>query len=177
MAVRRNRSRAVAVAIAAAVSMLAVLAGSGAARAASSGAVGPNQYFVGTVNHRTGLQAPAPVRVACAGPAGPNRTTHPLAHQPVAVVRASASNSNAGFTGPQGARISSYLGIPPSAAGTGAASGSLPSFTEYGAPQDLPTSITVPCSGTGYITFIPWPRAPGQSRAFVMRVQYVNIAV
>ena len=148
-----------------------------AARAATGPKIAPNQAFVGLVNHSTGTPNRAAVKVACAGPVHNGETTHPLAHQPLMVRRAPASNTNAGSTGPDGTRITAYLGIPPAAGPSGTTSGSLPTFTHYGAPQPIPTSITVPCSGTGYITFMPWPRVPGQSRAFVVPIEYVNIAV
>jgi hypothetical protein len=78
-----------------------------------------------------------------------------------------------GYTGAFANRITAYLGIPPTASGTGG----IATFYYYGTPKPIPTTLTVPCSGSGYITFIPFPRDPGVSRGFVVPVDYVNIAV
>ncbi len=86
---------------------------------------------------------------------------------------APAATAKVGFTGPRGDHINAYMGIPPSATD----SGGIASFAYYNVAKPIPTTLTVPCSGTGYITFIPFPRDPGKSRSFVVPVDYVNIAV
>jgi hypothetical protein len=148
-----------------------------AAMAASTppnpGRVGPNQAFIGLVNGKSGRVGHAQIRVACPGPIKPGETTHPLAHQPLEVVRPEAINTTTGFTGPNATQISAFVGIPPAASeGAGIAT-----FVRYGVTKPIPTTLTVPCSGSGFITFIPFPRDPGVSRAFVVPVDYVNIAV
>ena len=162
-----------------AVAVLTIASPAARAAARTTHPIRANQFFVGTVNHNNGRHGPAPVRVACAGPVHQGETTHPLAHQPLEVLRVS-SGTNTGSTGPHGNRVTAYLGIPPAApAAAGAprapATG-LPTFTRYGAPQPIPTSINVPCSGRGYITFMPWPRDPGVARAYVVPIEYVNVA-
>jgi hypothetical protein len=159
--------------IAAAVAVATLIAVPGAAGATRS-AIAPNQTFVGLVNGSTGLTTPAPIYVACAGPINPGETTHPLAGQTLEVEPAS-DPTDAGNTGPLGDRISAFQGVPPSAAG--ATSSRLPTFRSYDAAKPLPTTITVPCTGTGDISFLPFPRDPGASRAFVVSVEFVNLAV
>jgi hypothetical protein len=139
--------------------------------------IGPNQAFVGLVNGKTGVGPHAQVRVVCPGPAGqPGQTGHPVANQPLEVARPSAVAANFGDTGPRGTHISAFLGIPPSG-GTPPTTGALPTFWHYGVQKPIPTSINLPCSGSGYITFMPFPRDPGKSKAFVVPVDFVNIAV
>jgi hypothetical protein len=138
-----------------------------------SGRIGPRQVFVGLVNGSTGATAPAQIRVACAGPVEPGETTHPLAHQPLEVEPPSAVDANVGRTGRFATHISAFVGIPPAATD---ASG-IATFRYYGVRKPIPTTLNVPCSGSGYITFMPLPRDPGRSRAFVVPVEYVNIAV
>jgi hypothetical protein len=109
--------------------------------------IGANQYFSGYVNgHPPGA---AIIRVACVVGA---KTGHPLGDQPVEVqpVPASSSASDVGFTGSKGDKITASLS--PTTAAT-----IIASFTSYYVPKDIPTSITVPCSGTGTMLFVPTP--------------------
>jgi hypothetical protein len=141
----------------------------GAADAAGGGRhprIGPNQEFVGLVNGSTGQKSPAEIRVACPGPSR-GQTAHPLPHQSLAVRLPAATTGTVGRTGPAARRISAFLVIPPSAAATGG----LATFRHYGRRKAIPTSITVPCSGSGYVTFVPFPRAPGESVPFVVPVE------
>jgi hypothetical protein len=157
------------------VAAAALIAGTTAAGAATSAPVkiAPHQYFVGLVNGSAGLAHHAQIRVACPGPIRPGETTHPLSGQTLNVTRPSTITTKDGYTGPRGTHINAYMGIPPSATDTGG----IASFAYYNTPKPIPTTLTVPCSGTGYITFIPFPRDPGKSRSFVVPVDYVNIAV
>jgi hypothetical protein len=150
---------------------MTVAVGVGSA-AASGPRIAPNQEFVGLVNGSTGQHAPAQIKVACPGPAQ-GQTTHPLPHQSLEVSLPASTGGTVGHTGPRARRISTFLGIPPSGTATG---GGLPTFTHYGNKKPIPTSLTVPCSGSGYITFIPFPRVPGKTVAFVVPVDYVNVA-
>jgi hypothetical protein len=168
MSVRRLGS--IAVMVVATTTGASVTAAAAAPR--RSGRVGPNQVFVGMVNGSTGAQAPAQIRVACPGPVRPGETTHPLQHQTLEVSPPASTAQQVGTTGPDGNEITAYLGIPPTAA-----SGGLATFTRYGRAKPIPTSVNVPCEGTGFVTFVPFPRDPGGARAFVVPVEYVNIAV
>jgi len=142
-----------------------------ASTAAGHARIGPNQIFVGRVNGSSGLDGHAQIRVACPGP-GTGGTTHPLPHQPLEVDPPAAVAGVHGDTGRYATAVDAYLGIPPT---TGAAGG-IATFKHYGRAKSIPTTLTVPCSGSGYITFMPVPRDPGTSRAFVVPVDYVNIA-
>lgn len=157
------------------VAATALVLGTASAGAAISphGRIGPRQVFIGLVNGDPGINHHAQIRVACPGPIRPGQTTHPLAHQPLKVTRRAATGTKFGYTGPRGTHINAYLGIPPSASD----SGGIATFTYYDAPKPIPTTLDVPCSGSGHITFIPFPRDPGKSRAFVVPVDFVNIAV
>jgi hypothetical protein len=157
------------------VAATALIGGTAVADAAvpSHGKIGPRQYFVGLVNGSSGLAHHAQIRVACPGPIRSGETTHPLQGQTLKVTRAPAIIAKDGFTGPRGTHINAYLGIPPAAAD----GGGIASFAYYDTPKPIPTTLTVPCSGSGFVTFIPFPRDPGKSRSFVVPVDYVNIAV
>jgi hypothetical protein len=135
--------------------------------------IGPNQVFVGFVNGSSGVQAPATIRVACPGPIMPGEMTHPLANQPLEVNVPASIATNVGKTGRFATQIVAFLGIPPAARDAGG----LATFTHYGVRKDIPTTLSVPCSGSGFISFLPFPRDPGTSRAFVVPIEYVNIAV
>ncbi len=155
-----------------ALATVAIAAGVGLGPAGASGPrIGPHQEFVGLVNGSTGQQQPATIAVACPGP-GQGQTTHPLPHQSLEVSLPAAAGGTVGNTGPRAHHIEAYLGIPPS----GTPSGGLATFRHYGHQRPIPTSITVPCSGKGYITFIPFPRVPGRTVPFVVPVEYANIA-
>lgn len=149
----------------------AAFAGTLGTAGAAGPRIGPHQEFVGLVNGSTGQHDPAVIKVACPGP-GQGQTTHPLPHQSLEVSLPAAVGGTVGNTGPDATHISAYFGIPPS----GAASGGLATFKHYGHKKPIPTSLTVPCSGSGYITFIPFPRVPGETVPFVVPVEYANIA-
>lgn len=50
-------------------------------------------------------------------------------------------------------------------------------FTAYGIAKPIPTSLSLPCSGTGHVTFVPLPQSPPTSRSASVAVKYVNVAV
>jgi hypothetical protein len=165
-------ARRLVAATAAVVATLMMVASAGAAVSAPL-PIGPHQAFVGLVNGASGAGSHAQIRVACPGPIRPGETTHPLGHQPLEVVRPAAIDVNPGNTGAHGTHIIAFLGIPPTATGAGG----LATFRRYGVPKPIPTTITVPCSGSGFVTFVPFPRDPGTARAYVVPVDFVNIAV
>jgi hypothetical protein len=156
----------------AAAAVLLALAVAPAASAAASPVqdpvpIGPNEYFTGLVNHHPpGL---APIYVVCPGPVIIGRTGHPLAGQPVEVEPGvSATTTDLGYTGSAGRSITAALATPVSAIILG-------SFGSYFAPQNIPTGISVPCSGSGMVVFIPSPGSP-TARAATLTVTFVNIA-
>jgi hypothetical protein len=151
---------------------LSATAATAASAPPNQGRIGPGQRFVGLVNGRSNIRGHAQIRVACPGPVTPGETTHPLAHQPLEVDPRTVVNAKFDNTGTDATHISVFLGIPPAASDTGG----IATFTRYGVPKPIPTSLSVPCSGSGFITFMPFPRDPGTSRAYVVPVDYVNIA-
>ena len=136
--------------------------------AAAQQPIGPNQHFIGLVN---GGNSQPQVRVVCGGPVSPGRTG-PVAGGQTMAVRQVASGS--GYTGPY-SQVFAWF-VPASS------SASRPTqlkFTEYGVPQSIPTSIQVPCYGTGQVEFssCPYlaPCAYGWTPAYVT-VRFVDIA-
>ncbi|MGA3149750.1 MAG: hypothetical protein ABSF33_20095 [Acidimicrobiales bacterium] len=140
------------------------------AGAAGHDKIGPHQYFDGLVNGSIGVGHPAIVKVVCPGPA--SRTGHPLAGQTVEVTEPKVVLSTSGYTGNKATSIDVFFGAPPPAAeGPGPVN-----FTKYGVAKSIPTSLDLPCSGTGHVTFVPFPQSPPTSRAATVAVQYVNVA-
>ena len=132
--------------------------------------VGPRQSFRAMVNGRSGSAVPVVIRMGCAGPVQPGRTGHPLAGQSVMVVRGAAT-ATGGFTGSAATTIGVFFGPPPPAPAPGAG---LVTLDRYGVARPIPTSITLPCSGTGHVTFAPLPMSPPTSRAAVVTVTFVG---
>jgi hypothetical protein len=150
------------------VAAFAILPASGGA--STHPRIRPGQFFVGSVNGSLGQPKPATIRVICPGPSvGPG---HPLAGQTVEVGRVPGPVPNAGYTGKSATSISVFFGAPPPNAG---AIGPV-SFTRYGVAKPIPTSISVPCGGSGVVTFVPFPQSPPTSRAATVPVVFANIA-
>lgn len=162
-------SRTTLVAAAAAVAAIAAVAGQPVAAQAAGAAVGPHQSFIGLVNGTTGHRQPAVIRMACFGAIRPGQTGHPFAGQTVAVQRVPAS-ARAGVTGPSTTSVGAFFGaLPPAGAGSGAG---FVDFTRY-QTKPLPTSLTLPCAGSGTVTFLALPLLPG-SRSFAVPVFYAG---
>jgi hypothetical protein len=60
------------------------------------------------------------------------------------------STSDLGYTGSAGNKITAVLPTPTAAI-------VLASFTSYFVPKFIPTTLTLPCSGTATVSFIPSP--------------------
>jgi hypothetical protein len=126
--------------------------------------IGPNQFFSGFVNNAP--PGPAVIKVICPGIAN---TGHPLANQPVEVKPApGTSTTDTGYTGSVGDQITASLT-------TITATVLIAHFTSYFVPVDIPVGITVPCSGSGTMIFVPGPNSP-TARSAVLPVKFVNIA-
>jgi hypothetical protein len=159
--------------------MLALVA-TGSARAAvaspASGTtgIGPNQFFRGLVNGKTGVRQPVIVRMACFGAIKPGQQGHPMAGQTLEVIPASGPADSArdvGFTGPFGNEVGAFFGaLPPSPSSS---SGGAVIFGHYGVIKPIPTSELLPCAGSGTIPFVPIPVLPGGSIADVS-VEFVG---
>jgi hypothetical protein len=110
------------------------------------------------------------IRVVCKGPIGTNSTGHPRPGQTVAVSEAQVIARPDGNTGAHGHEIGVFFNAPPPSAS--GASGSL-IFYRYGTKR-LPTSETLPCSGSGNVFFVPLPMSPGTQKDDVVPVRYVS---
>jgi hypothetical protein len=148
--------------VAVAVTVIAV-----AGAPAGAEPIGPNQHFAGLVN---GTRSSAVVTTACAGPAA-GRTGPVTGGQTLAVVRGQGRH---GYTGPFTAIYAWF--VPQSGATTAPTQ---LKFESYRAPQAIPTSVQVPCAGTGEVEFssCPYlaPCAYGWTPDFV-DVQFVDVA-
>ena len=138
--------------------------------AAQAGPVGPKQYFTGVINGKDGNTViPIVIRMACFGPILPGETGHPMAGQTLAVHQLfpPTPTGSLGYTG-NDAEIGVFFGAPPPAAAT-----STPVFTHYDRTKPLPTSLTLPCAGTGTVFFAPIPVIP-PSRSATVPVRFVG---
>jgi hypothetical protein len=64
-----------------------------------------------------------------------------------------------------------FFTVPPPAAAQRPAT--TPVFTRYDRPRPLPTSVTLPCAGTGRVWFTPIAVVP-PSRSATVPVRYVG---
>ncbi len=137
--------------------------GGGVGSAAAQEPIGLNQHFLGLVN---GSNADPAVYVVCPGPVYSGRTGPVAGGQTMSVARV---KHGGGYTGPSRVVYSWFVPATPTAAATP----TQPEFTEYGVPQSIPTSIQVPCGGTGQVEFSSCPYlAPC---AFGWVPDYVNV--
>ena len=147
---------------------LAVTAGAAAVAStapAAATAIGPHQYFQGLVDMRA---SGATIGVLCPGAAN---SGHPLPDQTVAVqLVLPPVTSTVGYTGLDATSIIASLSWPTPVAPPLAVK--IAEFTSYGTAA-IPVNITVPCSGTGVMTFAPNPDDGG--RASTVDVTFVNI--
>jgi hypothetical protein len=153
---RRTASR---IAIASAVMMVA--GGALAAPAmADSGQVGPKQYFYGEVFGLSSVAASNVIEVACAGP---ETTGHPAAGQYVAAHQIFPPvTTTTGYTGNDGTEIDVSLIYS-----VGTITVLTPTFATllyYDQKVEIPTSLTVPCNGSGVLDFTPSPDPDGSGR-------------
>ncbi len=142
--------------------------------AGAAGTVGPKQYFTGVINGKNGNTAiPITIWMACFGAIRPGQTGHPMGGQTLAVHQLfppAATVGSLGYTG-NDSEIGVFFNAPPPAA-AGAGTGT-PMFLRYDTPQPLPTSVTLPCGGTGTVWFTPIPVVP-PSRSAAVPVRYVG---
>jgi hypothetical protein len=82
-----------------------------------------------------------------------------------------ATTGTLGFTG-NDAEIGAFFNAPPPAASGGAVT-TTPIFRRYDVFKRLPTSLTLPCAGTGTVYFVPIPVIP-PSRAATVPVVFVG---
>jgi hypothetical protein len=154
----------------AAASLLAVLGGATAARAQTP--IGPNQHFLGLVN---GSNDDPIVYTVCGGPISPGRTGPVLGGQTMAVAQVAQGG---GYTGPF-SQVYSWFG-PTTPTPVAAQLPVTLKFAEYGVPQEIPTSVRVPCDGTGQVEFSSCPHMAPCAYGWVpdiVNVRFVDIAL
>lgn len=143
-------------ALAAAALVPALAAVLATAAPASATPIGPNQLFVADVNGH--VTSPAPIEMGCFGPITPGETGHPLAGQYVAVLPADTSaTNNVGFTGSAGVAVNVAIIYNLGDITVVAPVGTL---TAYDVKLPIPTTLVLPCAGSGTAAFDPTPTSP-----------------
>ena len=139
------------------------------------GKIGPSQSFAASVNGQTGIASPAVIEMRCFGPIRPGQMGHPLGGQHVEVYRPEVILSHNGFTGPNANSITAFFNAPPPSPLTTPPVVMPVTFTRYGVPRSIPTSLLLPCAGKGNVYFVPLPMSPlGPARDAVVPVSYVS---
>lgn len=166
---RRTASR---VAIASAVALVA--GGALATPAmADGGQVGPRQYFHGEVFGLPTSAAQDVIRVACAGP---ETTGHPVAGQYVAAHQFFPPVATTyGYTGNFGTEID--VSLIYSAGTITVVTPTFATLTFYDTKAEIPTSLTVPCNGSGVVVFAPSPDPDGSGIASDVDVTFQSSGV
>lgn len=140
---------------------------------ADGGQVGPKQYFNGEVFGGNSSTAQDVIQVACSGP---ETTGHPVAGQYVAAHQIFPPvTATAGYTGNFGTEIDVNLIYS-----VGTVTVETPTFatlTFYDTKAEIPTSLTVPCSGTGVAVFNPLPDPDGSANASDVNVTFSSAGV
>ena len=129
----------------------------------------PNQHFIGLVNGSNA--APVVVYTVCPGPTGPGRTGPVAGGQTMSVAHVA---SGGGFTG-LFSQVYSWFNQDSSSIRSDTLK-----FTEYGVSQTIPSTVRVPCDGTGQATFSSCPYLAPCAAGFipdVVTVEFVDIAV
>ncbi len=159
-------------AVIAATAMVVVSAG---AAIPPQGKVGPRQYFEGLVNGQAGMGTPVAIKVACFGAVRPGEKGHPRAGQTVEVLRPLVIVvGHSGYTGKRATSIVAFFGPPPPTPSPVPPNASTVTFHEYGVKKAIPTSLLLPCYGTGTVSFVPTPQSPPSSRDATVPVSYVG---
>ncbi|MBV9032631.1 MAG: hypothetical protein JO364_20490 [Pseudonocardiales bacterium] len=105
--------------------------------------------------------------MGCFGPIRPGQTGHPLAGQTVEVLPvAAATTRDIGFTG-SAAHAVDVSFSPTSVLAP------LVVLRDYAVSAPIPVSLSLPCYGTGQVTFIPVPTSP-TARPATVTVSFVG---
>ena len=128
--------------------------------------IGPNMYFIALVNGHT---SPTPITVVCPGPISSNSTGHPISGQTLEVRAVLPVTTTVGYTGSAAHSIDAIFTSP-----TGAVTNPPVVLTSFFAPVPIPTTLNLPCSGSGVISFVPIPTSP-TARGVAFSVTYLNI--
>jgi hypothetical protein len=163
MTIARSVLRLIAGAVLVIVTVVVVIA-TVATPAAATTPIRPNQHYIGLVNaEHTG----AVIYVVCPGPAA-GQTGPPAGGQTVAVRKV---HSGGGYTGSSAREIWAQFGKDQF---------HVVGFTAYNVDKPIPTSLQLPCQGTGTVTFTTCfgtlPCA-ANSKPDTVTVTFENIAV
>ncbi|HMD45347.1 MAG TPA: hypothetical protein VKG43_04265 [Acidimicrobiales bacterium] len=160
----RRLGRTIGVLAVPAVGLLGMAALPGQAGAALR--VGPHQTFGGTINGSDGVASPARIQMACFGPIVPGAMGHPLPHQTIGIFQPEVIVGPWGNTGANATEIRAFFGPPPPVPGP---SPNQVAFKSY-VTKKLPTSLLLPCAGTGTVSFVPLPMDPPNSTSYELPV-------
>lgn len=127
--------------------------------------IGPNMSFHGLVN---GTAVNATILVGCFGPVVPGQTGHPLAGQSIEADSTPPTSTADGYTGSAGNRLVVTFTTSPSSSII--VLGTLNNFYQK---VPIPTSVNLPCYGTGQVTFTPQPTSP-TARSAAVKVSLVG---
>jgi hypothetical protein len=148
------------------LSLMFAIIGLGAQVSLAQTPVGPNQHFIGLVN---GSNTSVVVDTVCPGPVWRGREGPVAGGQTRSVAEVARGR---GFTGPFSQIYSWFVPrheeTPVELA-----------FTSYGTPQSIPSSVRVPCGGTGRVEFSSCPYLAPCASGWVpdrVRVTFVDIA-
>jgi hypothetical protein len=148
--------------LAATLALSAVAAAPAAAVVQDPIPIRPNMYFTAQVN---GVSSGAVVKVVCAGPAS---TGHPAAGQTVEVLTAAPVSSSVGYTGSAADSIDAIFSAPSDATNAPIV------LSSFFAPQPIPTTLNLPCSGDGTVSFVPIPTS-GTAHGFAVSVSFLDL--
>jgi hypothetical protein len=163
---RRTASR---IALASAV-MLAVGGALATPAMADGGQVGHEQYFYGEFFGLTGVTTPDVIQMSCTNA---SLTGHPLADQYVAAHEVLPPIAPTyGYTGNSGTEIDVTLTY--TLGGVIATTGTFATLTYYDTEAEIPTSLTLPCSGSGDLVYTPSPDADGTGVATQLAVTFAS---
>lgn len=134
--------------------------------------IGPNQFFSGLVN---GTNVHAVVTTDCVGPVTPGELGHPVSGQTVSVdPEKTSSTTDVGFTGSAGDSVEVFLGGPTSSGSS--LSGVVGTLTAYAVQLKIPTTLQVPCDGSGQAVFVPKPTS-STAKSATLAVTFESIGV
>jgi hypothetical protein len=132
--------------------------------AATGLAINPNEHYFGFVN---GKHSQAFIHVVCRGPAGGSHTGPPTPAQSVSVQHLRSDGADTGSVAHE--IWAEFANDRVHVVG----------FTHYGPSKPIPTTLRLPCQGTGTVRFTTCfgtrPCGSG-SRDDVVKVTFVNIA-
>jgi hypothetical protein len=163
MAVARSVLRVIALAVFFIATIVIVIGTAATPAAPTTSPVGPRQHYIGLVNaEHTG----AIIYVVCPGPA--SRSGPPAGGQTVAVRKVL---SGGGYTGSFAHEIWARFGNDQV---------HVVGFTAYNVDKPIPTSLRLPCQGTGSVTFTTCSGTQpcaANSKPDTVTVTFENIAV